>query len=101
MLVLHGLSTKSVATAIINARMSCLLTGIELFPGNISRRFRYARRLGERHFHRPGNQKLFSKPRRYENAFRLLEFGVGVSDRADPWTRMSYGGPNKPDRAYL
>jgi hypothetical protein len=25
-----------------------------------------------------------------------LEFGVGVSDRADPWTRMSYAGPNQP-----
>ena len=28
--------------------------------------------------------------------FGSLEFGVGVTDRADPWTRMSYGGPNKP-----
>src|SRR6266699_2849811 len=28
--------------------------------------------------------------------FGSLEFGVGVADRADPWTRMSYGGPNKP-----
>ena len=28
--------------------------------------------------------------------FGSLEFGVGVTDRADPWTRMSYAGPNKP-----
>ncbi len=25
-----------------------------------------------------------------------LEFGVAVPNRADPWTRMSYAGPNKP-----
>ena len=23
-------------------------------------------------------------------------FGVGVQDTADPWTRMSYDGPNQP-----
>ena len=28
--------------------------------------------------------------------FGSLEFGVGVTDRADPWTRMSYAGANKP-----
>jgi hypothetical protein len=28
--------------------------------------------------------------------FGSLEFGVGVQDRADPWTRMSYAGPGKP-----
>jgi len=28
--------------------------------------------------------------------FGSLEFGVGVTDKADPWTRMSYAGPNKP-----
>ncbi len=28
--------------------------------------------------------------------FGSLEFGVGVQDRADPWTRMSYAGPGRP-----
>ena len=26
--------------------------------------------------------------------FGALHFGVGVQDTADPWTRMSYDGPN-------
>ena len=28
--------------------------------------------------------------------FGSLELGVAVPNRADPWTRMSYAGPNKP-----
>src|SRR5690606_5348416 len=28
--------------------------------------------------------------------FGSLEFGVAVPNRADPWTRMSYAGPNQP-----
>ncbi|HAV64692.1 MAG TPA: hypothetical protein DCY13_20290, partial [Verrucomicrobiales bacterium] len=75
---------------------SCLLTGIELFPGNI-----------QGGSHTPAGwasgisidqeirNYLQSRPDT-RTRFGSLEFGVGVSDRADPWTRMSYAGPNKP-----
>ena len=76
--------------------MSCLLTGIELFPGNI-----------QGGGHTPaGWAKGISIDQEIKNflqsqaatrtRFGALEFGVGVSDRADPWTRMSYAGPNQP-----
>src|SRR5947208_14582174 len=76
--------------------MSCLLTGIELFPGNI-----------QGGSHTPAGWasgisidqeiKNFVQSREETRTrFGSLEFGVGVTDRADPWTRMSYAGPNKP-----
>ena len=76
--------------------MGCLLTGIELFPGNIQGG-------GET----PAGWssglsidqeiKIFLQSRP-ETATRMgsLEFGVLVPNRADTWTRMIYTGPNKP-----
>src|SRR5256885_6589778 len=97
MLVLHGLSNKVRGDGDNHMRgMSCLLTGIELFPGNI-----------QGGSHTPAgwasgisiDQELknyFQSKPETRTRFGSLEFGVGVTDRADPWTRMSYGGPNKP-----
>jgi hypothetical protein len=76
--------------------MSCLLTGIELFPGNI-----------QGGSHTPAGwasgisidqelKNFFQSHEETRTRFGALEFGVGVTDRADPWTRMSYAGPNKP-----
>ena len=76
--------------------MSCLLTGIELLPGNI-----------QGGSHTPAgwasgisiDQELknFLQAREATRTrFGSLEFGVAVPDRADPWTRMVYAGPNKP-----
>jgi hypothetical protein len=76
--------------------MSCLLTGHELFPGNI-----------QGGSHTPaGWAKGISIDQEIRNflqsrddtrtRFGSLEFGVAVPNRADPWTRMSYAGPNKP-----
>ncbi len=76
--------------------MGCLLTGIELFPGNIqgggdtpagwSSGLSIDQEL---------KNHLQSQP---ETATRFgsLEFGVLVPNRADTWTRMVYAGPNKP-----
>ncbi len=76
--------------------MSCLLTGIELYPGNI-----------QGGSHTPAGWAsgisidqeiknfLQSRPET-QTRFGSLEFGVTVPDRADPWTRMVYAGPNKP-----
>lgn len=76
--------------------MSCLLTGIELFPGNIqggsdtpagwasgpSIDQEVARFLQGS----PGTQTRFPS----------LELGVSVPNRSDPWTRWTYAGPNQP-----
>ena len=77
--------------------MGCLLTGIELFPGNIQGGSRHAGRLGQ------GASRSTRRSRTTSRAtpatrtrFGSLEFGVMVPDRADTWTRMVYAGPNKP-----
>src|SRR3989442_4855845 len=97
MLVLHGLSNKVRGDGDNHMRgMSCLLTGIELFPGNI-----------QGGSHTPAGwakgisidqelKNFFPSREGTRTRFGSLEFGVGVTDRADPWTRMSYAGANKP-----
>jgi hypothetical protein len=97
MLVLKGVHNRVRGDGDSHMRgMSCLLTGIELFPGNI-----------QGGSHTPaGWAKGISIDQEIKNylqsqiptrtRFGSLEFGVGVSDRADPWTRMSYAGPNQP-----
>ncbi len=97
MLVLKGINNRVRGDGDSHMRgMSCLLTAIELFPGNI-----------QGGSHTPAgwasgisiDQELknyFQSRDDSRTRFGSLEFGVGVADRADPWTRMSYGGPNKP-----
>ena len=97
MLMLNGLNNRVRGDGDSHMRgMSCLLTGIELYPGNI-----------QGGSHTPaGWAKGISIDQEIKNhlqsrdttrtRFGSLEFGVGVSDRADPWTRMSYAGPNQP-----
>ena len=97
MLVLRGLNNKVRGDGDSHMRgMSCLLTGIELFPGNI-----------QGGSHTPAgwasgisiDQELKNFLQSRDDTctrFGSLEFGVGVTDRADPWTRMSYAGANKP-----
>src|SRR5437867_7491998 len=97
MLILKGLSNKVRGDGDGHMRgMSCLLTGIELFPGNIQggsdTPAGWARGISI-------DQKMksfFQSREETRTRFGSLEFGVGVHDRADPWTRMSYAGPNKP-----
>jgi hypothetical protein len=76
--------------------IGCLLTGIELFPGNIQGGSDTP----------AGWSKGISIDQEIKNflqtdpatrtRFGSLEYGVMVPDRADTWTRMSYAGPNKP-----
>ena len=76
--------------------IGCLLTGIELFPGNI-----------QGGSHTPaGWSSGISMDQEIKNylqqdaptrtRFGSLEFGVMVPERADTWTRMVYAGANKP-----
>ena len=76
--------------------MGCLLTGIELVPGNIqgggATPAGWSSGLS---IDQEIKNFLQSQP---ETATRMgsLEFGVLVPNRADTWTRMIYAGPNKP-----
>ena len=76
--------------------IGCLLTGIELFPGNIQggsdTPAGWASGLSIDQEIRNHLQKSPASRTR----FGSLEFGVMVPDRADTWTRMVYAGPNKP-----
>ncbi|MHB1423897.1 MAG: DUF1552 domain-containing protein [Gemmataceae bacterium] len=96
-LILHGVCDKVRGDGDNHMRgIGCLLTGIELFPGNI-----------QGGSHTPAGwasglsidqeikNYLQAKPAT-RTRFGSLEFGVMVPDRADTWTRMIYSGSNKP-----
>jgi hypothetical protein len=97
MLILHGLSNKVRGDGDGHMRgMSCLLTGIELFPGNIQGGSDTPAGWASGISIDQEIKNYFQEREETRTRFGSLEFGVGVTDRADPWTRMSYGGPNKP-----
>ena len=76
--------------------IGCLLTGVELFPGNIQGGSDTPAGWSSG----PSIDQEIARflQGRPETATRFgsLEFGVLVPDRADTWTRMVYTGPNKP-----
>jgi hypothetical protein len=96
-LLLHGIGDRVRGDGDNHMRgIGCLLTGVELFPGNIqggsdtpagwSKGISIDQEL---------KNFLQSNPET-RTRFGSLEFGVMVPDRADTWTRMSYAGPNRP-----
>ena len=97
MLVLKNLHNKVRGDGDNHMRgMSCLLTGIELFPGNVmgggNTPSGWPKGISiDREICKHLQSKEDSRTR-----FGALHFGVGVQDTADPWTRMSYDGPNQP-----
>jgi hypothetical protein len=96
-LVLHGVCDKVRGDGDAHMRgMGCLLTGTELFPGNVQggsdTPAGWARGLS---IDQEIKNFLQSNPAT-RTRFGSLEFGVLVPDRADTWTRMVYAGPNKP-----
>jgi hypothetical protein len=96
-LVLHGVCDRVRGDGDNHMRgIGCLLTGSELFPGNI-----------QGGSHTPAGwasgisidqeiKNYLQKSPATRTRFGSLEFGVMVPDRADTWTRMVYAGPNKP-----
>lgn len=97
LLILKGVCNKVRGDGDSHMRgMSCALTGKELFPGNIQggsdTPAGWASGIS---IDQEIANFLQSRPES-KTRFGSLEFGVCVSDRADPWTRMCYGGPNKP-----
>jgi len=96
-MTMHGLNNNIRGDGDGHMRgIGCLLTGIELFPGDIqggsdtpagwSQGISVDQHLKNRLQANPETQTRFGS----------LEFGVMVPDRADTWTRMSYAGPNQP-----
>src|SRR6185295_1340799 len=97
MLILNGLANKVRGDGDGHMRgMSCLLTGIELFPGNIQGGSDTPAGWASGISIDQELKNYFQSKEETRTRFGSLEFGVGVTDRADPWTRMSYAGPNKP-----
>jgi len=96
-LVLHGVCDKIRGDGDGHMRgIGCLLTGTELFPGNIqggsdtpagwSRGISIDQEI----------KNQLQKDPATRTRFGSLEFGVMVPEHADTWTRMVYAGPNKP-----
>src|SRR5215212_497675 len=97
MLFLKGISNKIRGDGDGHMRgMSCLLTAIELFPGNIQGGSDTPAGWAKGISIDQELKNYFQGREETRTRFGSLEFGIGVSDRADPWTRMSYAGPNKP-----
>jgi hypothetical protein len=96
-LILHGVCDKVRGDGDNHMRgIGCLLTGSELFPGNIQggsdTPAGWASGLS---IDQEIKNYLQAKPETHTR-FGSLEFGVMVPDHADTWTRMVYAGPNKP-----
>jgi hypothetical protein len=97
LLTLHGICDKIRGDGDNHMRgMGCLLTGVELYPGNI-----------QGGSHTPAGwasgisidqelKNFLQQQPSTRTRFGSLEFGVMVPERADTWTRMAYAGPNKP-----
>jgi hypothetical protein len=96
-LILHGVCDQVRGDGDNHMRgMGCLLTGVELFPGNIQggsdTPAGWAKGVSI-------DQEIKSHLQAQAGTrtrFGSLEFGVMVPDKADTWTRMVYAGGNKP-----
>lgn len=76
--------------------IGCLLTGVELFPGNIQGGSATPAGWASGKSIDQEIKAYLQKNDATKTRFGSLEFGVLVPDRADTWTRMVYTGPNKP-----
>jgi hypothetical protein len=97
MLILRGVCNKVRGDGDNHMRgMSCLLTAIELFPGNVQGGSDTPAGWASGISIDQELKNYLQSRAATRTPFGSLEFGVGVTDRADPWTRMSYAGPNQP-----
>jgi hypothetical protein len=96
-LVLKGICDKVRGDGDSHMRgIGCLLTGVELFPGNVqgggNTPAGWASGVSiDQELKNALQAKSATRTR-----FGSLEFGVQVPDHADTWTRLVYAGPNKP-----
>ena len=97
MLVMKGISDKLKGDGDRHMRgMGCMLTGIELFPGNIQGGSDTPAGWASGISIDQELKNTLQSKEETRTRFGSLEFGVMVPDRADTWTRMSYAGANKP-----
>ena len=96
-LILHGVCDQLRGDGDNHMRgMGCLLTGIELFPGNIQGGSDTPAGWAKGpSIDQEIKNALQTRPET-RTRFGSLEVGVMVPDRADTWTRMVYAGANKP-----
>ncbi len=95
--MLHGVCDKVRGDGDAHMRgIGCLLTGTELFPGNIQGGSDTPAGWSKGNsIDQEIKSHLQSAPAT-RTRFGSLEFGVLVPQRADTWTRMVYSGPNQP-----
>ncbi len=76
--------------------IGCLLTGSELFPGNIQGGSDTPAGWSSGISIDQESKNYLQKSAITRTRFGSLEFGVMVPEHADTWTRMVYAGANKP-----
>jgi len=76
--------------------IGCLLTGIELFPGNIQGGSDTPAGWSSGISIDQEIRNHLQASAATKTRFGSLEFGVMVPEHADTWTRMVYAGPNQP-----
>ena len=97
MMTVHGVCDRVRGDGDAHMRgMGCLLTGIELFPGNVQggsdTPAGWARGISiDQEIKNHLQSQAATRTR-----FGSLEFGVLVPNRSDTWTRMVYAGANRP-----
>lgn len=96
-LILRGVCDKVRGDGDSHMRgIGCLLTGIELFPGNIQGGSDTPAGWASGKSIDQSIKEQFQADAATRTRFGSLEFGVMVPNHADTWTRMVYAGPNKP-----
>ncbi|WP_437186648.1 DUF1552 domain-containing protein [Planctomicrobium sp. SH668] len=96
-LLLNGVCDKIRGDGDAHMRgMGCLLTGIELFPGNIQGGSDTPAGWASGISIDQEVKNYLQSQAATKTRFGSLEFGVVVPERADTWTRMVYAGANRP-----
>ena len=96
-LTLHGLSNRVRGDGDGHMRgIGCLLTGVELFPGNVQGGSDTPAGWAKGISIDQEIRNFLQKDAATKTRFGSLEFGVLVPERADTWTRMVYADGNKP-----
>src|SRR5207244_2239461 len=96
-LILHGVCDKVRGDGDAHMRgMGCLLTGVELYPGNIQGGSDTPAGWAKGVSIDQEIKNHLEKDAATRTRFGSLEFGVMVPDRADTWTRLVYAAAHQP-----
>jgi len=96
-LVLNGVCDRVRGDGDAHMRgIGCLLTGVELYPGNIQGGSHTPAGWASGNSIDQEIRTFLQRDAATRTRFGSLEFGVMVPDRADTWTRMVYTAANKP-----